>query len=70
MRNYDYREVRDFRRQGHADVERIIKTKRPLVLTTKGKPEVVIQSLASFQEMLETLEAAQSVLPDTNGQDG
>jgi PHD/YefM family antitoxin component YafN of YafNO toxin-antitoxin module len=64
MRNYDYREVRDFRKQGHADVERIIKTKRPLVLTTKGKPEVVIQDLGSFQQMIEKLQAVQSILAE------
>lgn len=66
MNEYDYREVRDFRKHGEADVARITQTKRPLVLTTKGKPEVVIQDLESFQVMIETLQAAQSIIAEAD----
>ena len=69
MTKYDYREVRDFRKHGEADVVRVIQTKRPLVLTTKGKPEAVIHDLESFQQMLEKLQAARSILAETNNQD-
>ena len=68
MTEYDYREVKDFRKHGRGDVRRIKQTSRPLILTANGEPEVVIQDLESFQQMIETLQAAQSILAETEKQ--
>jgi hypothetical protein len=37
------------------------KTRRPVVLATKGKPELVVQHALSYQEILDRLERFETV---------
>src|SRR5439155_20503127 len=60
----DLREIRsltDFQRNARGYVERMRETGSPLVLTVKGKAELVVQSAEAYQEILERLERAETV---------
>jgi len=52
--------VTDFLRNHKELIARVTETKRPVVLTVKGKPALVIQDADSFQELLDRLERAES----------
>lgn len=52
----------DFKRNAKAFVDRIKATKSPIVLTVNGKAEVVIQDVATFQEMAERLQQVEKEL--------
>ena len=52
--------VSDFIRNAKAHIERLKKTGRPEVLTVNGTAEVVVQDAASYQELLDRLELAES----------
>ena len=59
----DFRQVfsvTDFLRNHKELIARVTETKRPVVLTVKGKPALVIQDADSFQELLDRLERAES----------
>lgn len=66
----DILSLSDFKRRSAALVEQMKATKRPLVLTVNGKPELVVQDAASFQRMvtlasrMESVEAIQEGLAD------
>jgi prevent-host-death family protein len=53
----DIHSMTDFKRRTSAFVSRLKETGRPLVLTTNGRAEVVVQDAAAYQKLLE---AAQS----------
>lgn len=50
-----------FLRNHKAYLETLAKTGRPKVLTVNGKAEVVIQSAAAYQKLLDMLDAAETV---------
>ena len=51
----------EFQRNTKAYVERMKETKRPVVLTINGKVELVVQDAASYQELLDRVERAETV---------
>jgi len=60
----DLREVRsvtEFQRNLKDYVERLKEKKAPLVLTVNGRAEIVVQDAASYQELLDRLERAETV---------
>lgn len=60
----DLREIHslsDFQRNTKSYVERLKETKSPVVLTVNGKAELVVQDAASYQELLDRVERAETV---------
>ena len=60
----DLREVRsvtDFQRNAKEYVSRLKEKRSPLVLTVNGRAEVVVQDAASYQELLDRLERAETL---------
>lgn len=51
----------DFQRNTRAHIRRLKRTRRPEVLTVKGKAEVVVQDAESYQQLLDALDRAESV---------
>lgn len=49
----DFQSLTFFRRQSSAFAKRLKKTQRPLVLTVKGKPELVVQTAEAYQRLLD-----------------
>jgi prevent-host-death family protein len=50
----------DFLRNHKEMVARLTETHKPVVLTVKGKPALVIQDADSYQEMMDRLQAAEA----------
>ena len=68
----DLREVRsvtEFQRNIKEYVGRLKKKKTPLVLTVNGRAELVVQDAASYQEMLDRLEHAETLAAISRGMD-
>jgi prevent-host-death family protein len=68
----DLREVRsvtEFQRNIKDYVGRLKEKKSPLVLTVNGRAELVVQDAASYQEMLDRLERAETLAAIKNGMD-
>ena len=57
----DFQSLSYFRRRTAAFAKLLKKSNRPLVLTHKGKPEIVVQSAAAYQRLLD-LAAGQDAL--------
>lgn len=58
----DLREVfslTDFLRNHKSHIARLLESKKPVVLTVKGRPSLVIQDAGSYQEMLDRMQAAE-----------
>lgn len=54
----------DFLRNHKELVKRVAETRKPIVLTVKGKPALVIQDADSYQDLMDRLESvAQIQLP-------
>ena len=51
----------DFQRNTKTYIERMKETKNPVVLTVNGKAELVVQDAASYQELLDRAERAETV---------
>jgi prevent-host-death family protein len=51
-----------FLRDHKAHLERLEETGRPEVLTVNGKPKVVVQDVAAYQQMMELLDSAKSAI--------
>jgi PHD/YefM family antitoxin component YafN of YafNO toxin-antitoxin module len=49
----DFQSLARFRRQSSSFARLLKKTQRPLVLTVKGKPELVVQTAESYQRLLD-----------------
>ena len=49
----------DFLRNHKELVSRVTETKKPVVLTVKGKPALVIQDAGSYQDLMDRLEKAE-----------
>ena len=48
----------DFLRNHKELIARVTETRKPVILTVKGKPALVIQDAGSYQELLDRLENA------------
>lgn len=57
----DIHSMTDFKRKTAELVEQLHRTKRPIVLTVNGRPEVVMQEPEAYQRMLDRLEAFEVV---------
>ena len=51
--------VTDFLRNHKELIARVAETRKPVVLTVKGKPALVIQDAVSYQELMDRLERAE-----------
>ena len=51
----------DFQRKTREHIRRLKKSGHPEVLTVKGKAELVVQDAASYQELLDALEQAETL---------
>jgi prevent-host-death family protein len=51
----------DFQRNTKSYIERMKELKSPVVLTVNGKAELVVQDAASYQELLDRVERAETV---------
>ena len=45
----------DFQRNARARIERLARTRQPAVLTVNGSAKVVVQDVASYQELLDAV---------------
>ena len=52
--------VTDFLRNHKELIARVTEARKPLVLTVKGKPALVIQDAESYQALMDRLERAES----------
>ena len=57
----DIYSLTDFQRNAKDHVERLAKTRRPEVLTVKGKAQVVVQDARAYEQMVEELETIKKV---------
>jgi len=57
----DVRSVTEFQRNLKGYVGRLKKKKTPLVLTVKGRAELVVQDAESYQALLDRLERAETL---------
>ena len=57
----EVRSVTEFQRNIKDYVGRIKKKKSPMVLTVNGRAELVVQDAASYQEIIERLEKAETI---------
>jgi prevent-host-death family protein len=55
------RSLSEFKRNTGKLVSRIKRTGEPMVLTVKGKAELVVQDAASYERLLEAIDEAQAV---------
>lgn len=58
----DFLGITEFRSEMSQTLERIEKTKRPMILTKGGTPSVVVLDVQSYQEMQDALKDAESAL--------
>jgi prevent-host-death family protein len=65
----EVRSVTEFQRNIKEYVGRLKKKKTPLVLTVNGRAELVVQDAASYQEMLDRLEYAETLAAISRGMD-
>lgn len=55
------RSLTDFQRNAREHIKRLKKTGKPEVLTVNGQAEVVVQSAAAYQELLDDIELVASI---------
>ncbi|MEL6633598.1 MAG: type II toxin-antitoxin system Phd/YefM family antitoxin [Bacteroidota bacterium] len=55
----DFLGVTEFRSAIHKNLEKVEKTKRPLVLTKGGKPSAVVLDVHSYQALCDVVEQSQ-----------
>ena len=56
VRPEDIGSLTDFNRNTKAHLKRLRRTGRPELLTVNGKAEVVVQSAAAYQQLIESLD--------------
>jgi PHD/YefM family antitoxin component YafN of YafNO toxin-antitoxin module len=56
---HDIRSLTDFQRHTKAHLKRLKASRRPTVLTVKGKAELIVQDAGAFEEMLDTIRGIQ-----------
>src|SRR5260221_12666187 len=57
----DIHSLTDFKRKTSQLVGQLKTTRRPLVLTVNGKAELVVQDVASYQQVLDLMDRAEAV---------
>ena len=57
----DIQSLTTFKRNTSGMMKRIRKTRRPLVLTVKGKAEAVVMSPAAYQKLTDYVDAVQGI---------
>ena len=57
----DIQTLSDFKRDASKIIKQIKTTKEPVILTVNGKAAVVVQDAASYQQLLEAKERAETV---------
>jgi prevent-host-death family protein len=57
----DIHSLTEFKRNTTEFVERLKRTKHPLVLTVNGKAELVVQEAESYQELLEAAQLVETL---------
>lgn len=57
----DIYSLTDFQRNAKKHLERLATTKRPEVLTIKGKAQVVVQDVRAYEQMVQELETIKKV---------
>lgn len=57
--------VTDFLRNHKELIARVTETRKPVVLTVKGKPALVIQDADSYQELLDELDQLKTSSTET-----
>lgn len=70
MTNLDLHEIQpldDFQRNVKDHIRRVKKSQRPLVLTVKGRPAVIVQDAQSYQAMLDVLDEAEAIVAIERG---
>lgn len=59
--NEDIRSLSEFKRNSHELMQHLRESGRPMVLTVNGKAQIVVQDAASYQKLLDRLEAIEGV---------
>jgi len=59
----------DFQRDMHEHIDRLRQTGRPAVLTVNGKAELVVHSAEAYQQLMERLEYAETVVGILKGRE-
>lgn len=62
--------VTEFLRNHKELIARVTETRKPVVLTVKGKPALVIQDADSYQELMDRLGDTRLVATDGESQEG
>jgi PHD/YefM family antitoxin component YafN of YafNO toxin-antitoxin module len=57
----DIHSLTEFKRNTNDFIERIKKTKHPLVLTINGKAELIVQDAESYQALLDAMELVETL---------
>ena len=65
----DIQSLTDFKRNTTKYLEKMKRTKGPVVLTVNGRAEIVVQDAKAYQEMLERVERAETVAAVRQGID-
>jgi prevent-host-death family protein len=58
----DIHPLSDFKRKTNALIQQLKSTRRPVVLTLNGRPELVVQDASAYQSLLSRLEECESEL--------
>ena len=58
----DIQSLTDFKRNTAKYLKKMKKSKGPVVLTVNGRAEIVVQDASAYQEMLERVERAETVV--------
>jgi prevent-host-death family protein len=61
IRLTDIRSLTDFKRHTSEILEQLKQTGRPQVLTVNGRAEVVVQDVASYQQLLDLVERVEAI---------
>lgn len=60
----DIRSLTDFQRNTKSHLKRLKNTGRPEVLTVNGKPELIVQDAAAFEDMIDAIRGIQRGLDE------
>jgi PHD/YefM family antitoxin component YafN of YafNO toxin-antitoxin module len=63
----DVYSLTDFQRSAREHIQRLRDTRRPEVLTVNGKAEVVVQDADAYQDLLDRLDRAESIVGINRG---
>lgn len=67
--NEEVNSLRHFVQNSSEAIEQLEKSGKPLVLTENGKAKVVVQDAKSYQQLLDTLDLAESIIGIRKGLD-